>query len=123
MFIYLAGPYTHANKAIEHARFVVHEAAAVHMVQMGDTVISPIMHWHRAAREHNLPSTAEYWENYNRNLIRGCSLLRILDLPGLEHSKGTMMEMGWADEFKIPSQIYDASHLLVYKHFEKTLNG
>lgn len=123
MFIYLAGPYSHTNQAIAHARFCVHEDAAVVMMLSGDVVFSPIMHWHRVSMERGIDTTPDFWEDYNQKMVSACSLLRVLDLPGLEESRGTAAEIGWASMRKIPVEIYSPHDLEAYKHFEKTLCG
>lgn len=91
------------------------------MRKMGLTVYSPIASWYHLSRIYDMGTTASEWETENRNMLKGASLIRLIDMPGLEESVGTNMERAWAKEFDIREQLYDPRGLGVYKYFEKTL--
>lgn len=120
-YIYLAGPYSHPNGAVMHARFCVHQEAAVWAFNRGDTVFSPIVHWHEAAQRYNLETHYRRWEKDNLAMLEGAALLRVIELPGLEQSKGTAAEMGWAAMRQIPVEIWSPSELKSYQTYEVEL--
>jgi hypothetical protein len=100
--IYLASPYSHPDYAVRHARY---EEARRHVVShslshTGPTdefLFSPIVYGHQIAAEHNLRFDAKYWERFNVSLLRACTALHVLCLPGWEESNGVAAEITLAD--------------------------
>ena len=68
--IYLAVPYSHADPAVRVARFDAVNKVAAKMMRDGLHVFSPISHTHPIALAGDLPGGWEYWEAYDRALIK-----------------------------------------------------
>lgn len=94
---YLAGPYTHENKAVMYARFKVMEEAACILASEGINVYSPIVAWHEAASQYSLPTNAHFWRKMNFDSLSRSDGMYILTLPGWKESEGVQMELGWAE--------------------------
>ena len=121
--IYIAGPLSHENPAVVHARAEVHEEAAVLMTNLGLTVYSPIASWYHLSKRWDMSTCPHDWEHHNWNHLLRCSLIRVLDLPGFEESVGTNMEREWAKQIGIREEMYNPEHLKAYQHFYKTLRA
>lgn len=119
--IYIANPYSHSNGATVHARYQVVLEACAFFKNLGHCVYSPIMHWHECAKVHEMPTDYRSWEHDNEIMLRKSDLLRILDLPGINESKGTAREICWANQWGIPIEVYDPSGFEAFAHFQKEL--
>lgn len=101
--IYLASPYTHKDKDVVHARVLETQRAAVKLwVGYEKVIFSPILHWHHAAIDNDLPTDAESWHAYNSAMMRRCDALYILPLDGWEQSKGMKAEIELAEQLNLP---------------------
>ena len=86
-------------------------------MQRGEVVFSPIVHSHECANRYDLPTDYRFWEHQNESMLSKASLLRILDLPGLEQSKGTAFEIMVANKYGVPIEVYDPSELQTYRNY------
>ena len=100
--IYLASPYSHPDPAVRHARFVAVCHAAALMMEAGDLIFSPIAHAHPIAEAGKLPKDWHYWQRYDKAILRGCSMLRVLMLDGWSESKGINGEVAIATRLGLP---------------------
>lgn len=94
--IYLASPYSHQDKQVEHQRYTQVQQVMAAFMSTGVNVYSPIVLCHPTALEYNLPTDAKFWENYNNNTIRRCDALWVLCLDGWKESKGVTEEIKFA---------------------------
>jgi len=97
--IYLAGPYTHDDEAIRNSRAEALSAKAAELMLEGHVVFSPITHGHALLPW--LPfscRTWEFWGAQDKVHLEACDQLRVLCLPGWEHSRGVKDEIKWARE-------------------------
>lgn len=94
--IYLASPYTHPDPLIMKTRFLLAEQCTAHILQRRDHVYSPIVHCHEIAAKFSLPTDFDFWQVYNRDMIRRCDEFCILDIPGWKESKGVRGEFDFA---------------------------
>ena|ERR1017187_2263704 len=112
--IYLAVPYSHKNPSIKEKRFqIVNEMAAL-LMSKGYYIFSPISHTHPIATSnaHNqLPGEWEYWEGYDRVMMKCCKSLLVLKLEGWETSTGVQAEIKIANEFGIPIEYMEYADL------------
>lgn len=121
-FVYVAGPYSHKNGAVMYARYQVHEEAAAQLIVRGESPFSPIVHWHHAAPAHSLPTEYRFWEHYNETMLSNAGLLWVIDLPGLNVSKGTAHEIMVANKLEIPIHIHDPNEYESYRYWAHMLD-
>ena len=100
--VYLAAPYTHKDKNIVYERYKLVNKKTHELMCQGLSVFSPITMCHLIAEEFNLPSSFNYWKNYDLNFLSCCNTLYVLMLNGWEKSEGVAAEVAIATEMKIP---------------------
>lgn len=100
--IYLASPYSHVRSRVRRERFLAAEAYLASCTALGEILYSPIVHFHTLARRHKLPHDATYWRAHNEGMLSMAEELRVLVLPGWEHSIGIAREVAFAKENSIP---------------------
>lgn len=99
---YIASPYSHPDKWVQEARA---KAAAIYtaaILEKGGMAFSPICHSHELAKVAKLPGDADFWEKWNGTMLRRCTQLIVLCLPGWEKSLGIRFEIGYATARDIP---------------------
>jgi len=101
-FLYLASPYSAKTDLLRHERFRQAMEATAFMTRKGITVFSPIVHNHEMAKRYSLPTDSEFWMKHNYAMLRGASVLGILELSGWEDSIGVMKEYHYARRLNIP---------------------
>jgi hypothetical protein len=105
--IYVASPYSHSDHSIRFQRYLqVREFVWLRM-QMGETVISPIVYGHQFARDFSAPIDAHYWESFNLSLFLACNKVYVLKLAGWEKSYGIAMEIAWAESANLPIEYHE----------------
>ena len=107
--IYLASPYTYKsddeekNKQVREERYRVSCEVAAKLFRMGVMVFSPLAHCHPMAEMFGLPTTWEFWEEYDREMLAMCDAVVIIKIPGWETSTGVRAERDIAeDEYSLP---------------------
>jgi hypothetical protein len=100
--VYLATPYTHSDPAVVERRFNAVNRAAAQLMREGKHVFSPISHTHPIAIAGDLPTTWEFWQEYDRAVLEHCCELVILMQDGWDESKGVAGECRIATELGIP---------------------
>lgn len=100
--IYVASPYTHPDADVRHERYLLVRDYTADLLKAKVNAYSPIVHCHDMSIECGLPFTADFWENYNFDMIRRCDGLIVLTLDGWEKSVGIKGEMACAGEERIP---------------------
>lgn len=98
---YLAGPYSHADRAVRLARFEALNKAAADLIAEGHHVYSPISHTHPIAEAGDLPKDWQFWEAYDRIFLAMSWRVVVLTLDGWRESKGVTAELAIAREFGI----------------------
>lgn len=96
--IYLAGPYSSPNPAVQERRFRQVCDAAAQFMRQGRLIYSPIAHSHSIAAW-GLPGAWGYWAKLGRVMVERCDELWVLRLPGWDKS------IGVAEEVKIASEM------------------
>lgn len=96
---YLAGPYSHPERAVRVARFNALNAAAARLMGAGEHVYSPISHTHPIAEAGALPLGWDFWEQYDRIYLGIAKRVVVLTLDGWRESKGVTAEIAIAQEY------------------------
>lgn len=89
--IYLATPYSFNPPE----GFRIASVAAAFFLEQRKLVFSPILHWHHAALERKLPTSADDWWTYNCHMLTLSSALWVIDHPETPRSAGVRMECDW----------------------------
>jgi len=97
MIIYLASPYSHPDPAVRELRFRAACQAAVALLHAGRVVFSPIAHSHPLV-EHGLPTSWNFWQRFDCELLTRCDEVMVLMLDGWEESVGVQAEIRIARE-------------------------
>lgn len=100
--VYLATPFYHQSYDIMELRFKIVSRVAAEFMIKGVHVFSPISHCYPMAREADLPRGWDYWQHYDRKMIRMCSRMIVLMLDGWKESSGIKHETELAKEMGIP---------------------
>lgn len=109
--IYLACPYSDPDPSILEHRFRCVNSAAAKLMRSGLHVFSPISHTHPIAKAGALPLGWDFWEGYDRAILRTCAALAVLKLLGWDKSKGVAGEEKIAREFGIPVVYLDPAEI------------
>ena len=77
-------------------RFDVACRIAGALMAKGDVVFSPIAHTHPIAIWCALPRGWDYWERYDREMLKCASKMIVVKMPGWDTSKGIAGELAIA---------------------------
>lgn len=103
--IYLASPYTHADKSVQVDRFTAVVKACgwlmvnIHEIQM---FYSPIAHTHPIAETCTLPGNWPFWEACDKAVLSRCSEIWVFCIDGWAKSTGVNSERKIAVEYGLP---------------------
>lgn len=100
--IYLATPYSHPDIAVMESRFDMACRIAGRLMADGEIVFSPIAHTHPIAVRCELPRGSDYWNIYDREMLRAADKLVVVMMDGWRESKGIAGEIEIACELGIP---------------------
>lgn len=90
---YLAGPYSHPDRAVRVGRFECLNAYAAQLMAAGELVYSPISHTHPIAEAGALPLGWEFWKKYDTAFIEHSRRVVVMMLDGWKESKGVTAEI------------------------------
>jgi hypothetical protein len=100
--IYLASPYTHADREVMEQRYQSVMACRAAMMRDGLHIYSPIVDCHEMSKRHELPHVWKYWQAFDELLISRCDRLWILTIDGWDGSKGVAAETQIAERLHKP---------------------
>ena len=121
--IYLACPYSHESSTVRDARFVLANAAAAVLMRAGLYVFSPISHTHPIAQTGGLPLGWDYWEGYDREILKHCGALVVLAVDGWQQSAGVKGEVKIAEELGIGVFFATSVEACAGESFQKSLRA
>lgn len=90
--IYLASPYS-GTFLEESFRFEKTQEYVARCMKQGLLVFSPIVYAHHMARDFEIGTDAEAWEEFNTEMITMCLDFWVLKLEGWEKSVGVQGEI------------------------------
>lgn len=107
--VYLACPYASgkASPDLRRARFRAANRATAMLMKHGFRVFSPISHSHPIAEAGNLPLHWDYWQDFDRVMLRQCYCVVVLKLDGWDRSSGVQEEVRIAREADLPVFLMD----------------
>jgi len=98
---YLAGPYSHPDRAVRVARFEAINKVAAELMRKGLLVYSPISHTHPIAEAGDLPLGWDFWCKYDTAFIEHSNKVIVLMLDGWEASNGVAAEISLAKRLSV----------------------
>lgn len=104
--IYLASPYSGTPDEME-SRYLAAEKATAYWLLQGKIIYSPIVHCHELARKYSFPTDFNFWQHYNRGMLRHASELWVLKLSGWTESTGVTAEVNFAQQLDIEVMTLD----------------
>lgn len=104
--IYIASPYSSQSGTLMQLRFEQVECFTANLLNAGIFAFSPIVYGHEIAKSYTLPTSAEWWKEFNRHMLLASRGMYILMLDGWRESVGVRMEREWALEAKLPISFY-----------------
>ena len=103
-YIYLASPYTSPDLLVQRRRASQAAQSAAILMQMGETVYSPIVHGHTVAMSD--PELSErshrFWMQQCYPLLHHAYAMYVLQLDGWQDSKGVQLEIDYARQHGKP---------------------
>ena len=105
-YAYLASPYSGTPEQMEKRYYDVMECTC-NVMRHGQHAFSPILHCHRMALEHDMPTDAKFWNSYNKAMLSSAVVLFVLTIEGWRESKGVAFEREFAVALKIPEIFID----------------
>ena len=100
--IYLAVPYSHPDPAIRQQRFEIVNQVAATLMREGLHIFSPISHTHPITTCGDLPTSWEFWKEYDEAMLARCVSLMVLMLSGWRESIGVRAEIRIAENLGLP---------------------
>lgn len=91
--IYIATPYSHADLAVMELRYHAAVQYTGILMNNGHVCFSPIAYGHGLAQAHGLRTDAEYWEEFNFQILDHAETIHVLKLPGYKESVGIKAEV------------------------------
>jgi hypothetical protein len=103
MIAYIACPYSHSDPLVRQMRFTQVSRVAARLMLKGEVVFSPISHSH-PIEQYGMdePQGYDFWMDQDLPILRKCSKLYVMMLPGWSQSKGVAKEIDTAIECDIP---------------------
>jgi hypothetical protein len=95
-YVYVASPYTHPNPAMRELRFLKVAQCCAMMLEEGNVVYSPIVHWHEIAKVFGMPKEHHFWLLADSIMLTGSREVSVLMLDGWEESAGVAREIKFA---------------------------
>ena len=95
--IYLASPYSDPTPAVRAKRFLDALHYTAEATRDGEMVFSPIVHSHPLALG-CASGDWDFWREFDLRLLSACDILRVLQVPGWEKSRGVSDEIRAAIE-------------------------
>ena len=119
--IYLATPFTDKDLAIMENRFNVVNKVASDLMKKGIHVFSPISHCYPIALAGGLPKTWEFWEAYDRVMLKASAKLIVLMQDGWRESLGVTGEIRIANELGIPVEYMNPKTQIISSDYRMVL--
>ncbi len=98
---YAASPYSHPRIEVRRARTTAAAAAVLEMINSDKAVFSPVVYSAILQDQHGF-SPPDGWYDFDLNFLAIAAGLTILEIPGWDHSRGILIEMGFARGREIP---------------------
>jgi hypothetical protein len=113
-FAYIASPYSKSSAEKREQRYLAVCAVCAFFVQRGETVYSPIAHWHPIAKAFNLPIDMDFWRKHDLTMLQFASRMIIACIDGWQESDGIEEEVEFCSLAPVtPITYFDVENLHV----------
>ena len=99
--VYLAAPYSDPNPILSQLRRKIVTMYAVHLIEKGNTVFSPLT-YSEALSQLGLDQSENAWYVFDLHFLHRSQSLLLLQLPGWAQSTGVTIELNEARKLRIP---------------------
>lgn len=99
--IYVASPYSHELSSVQQIRYIHVLDFCAYLLKNRFWCYSPIIHCHKLANTHSLPTDFEFWKDYAFHMLKCSSGLFVLAIDGWKESKGVTYEIDFAKQIGI----------------------
>jgi len=89
--------------------FKIVNVLAADYIKNKTPVFSPLSHSIPIARDGKLPTDWEFWKDFDLEMLSKCSRIDIVNIHGIEESKGVAAETKYAEVQGIPFQYHSGS--------------
>jgi hypothetical protein len=111
-FTYIASPYSKSNAEIREKRYKAVCAVCNYYIRRGETVYSPIAHWHPIAKAFGLPLDMDFWRRHDLTMLQFAERMIIACIDGWQESKGIEEEVEFCSLAPvIPITYFDVENL------------
>ena len=102
--VYLASPYTHADKAVEASRYRAVLLAWRWLIDNNRDFhfFVPIVQSHQLCASGDVPVEWHFWADFDGTMLSKCEQLWALCIPGWRDSVGVRAERRMAEELGLP---------------------
>lgn len=113
--IYLASPYSahtpdgSRDDEKEHRNYIEACVAVGLIMQTGELVYSPIVHWHIVDKMFKGKIGYEDYLAADCEMIKRCDELHVLKIEGWERSNGVRLEIEYAEAYRKPVKYFTTS--------------
>lgn len=94
--IYIASPYSHDSRTVEHDRFVEVARYASHLMAEGKSCISPVAYGYALTVHGTTPGDWNTWQSACERFLIICDRVNVLMLDGWNTSTGVLAEIALA---------------------------
>lgn len=94
--VYIGSPYTHADSGVQISRWAQISQIVALLINEGHWPYSPIAHSHSVATYGNLEGHFDFWQDFDREMIRRTDEFWIALIDGWRDSKGLKAEQEFA---------------------------
>jgi hypothetical protein len=116
--VYLAGPYSHPDKAVRKNREICHSLCAVALKRQGEIdVYAPIPETTALCELGGLTGTDwNSWRGHDLNLLSRCDEIYVMMIDGYKESLGVRGEVKFALQNDIPVKFIDEDAMILIEY-------
>lgn len=104
---YLAIPYSHEDESVMQWRAEVSDFIFSKLSNQGRKIYAPISSCHHVAKKYGMPRNWEFWEALDREFIKVCKRIVVIQLEGWETSTGVKAELKLAEQYGVEIEFLD----------------
>ncbi|RKZ35540.1 MAG: hypothetical protein DRQ49_19280 [Gammaproteobacteria bacterium] len=105
--LYLAAPYSDEDEKVMEYRYEEAVKEVGKLMELGYSVICPVVHYHPVAKAANLPRTWDYWQEIDIPLVHCADEVWVFMIKGWKKSIGVNAEIREARKLAKPVRYVD----------------